>query len=60
MSMLFIHQEDIDDLKEQIEEEFGLKPPKNDSKNNNEKKETVEDRIIKRCEIVQKGCSLLI
>ena len=41
MSMLFINQKDIEDLKEQIEEEFGLKPPKKD------KKETVEDRIIK-------------
>ena len=54
MSMLFINQKDIEDLKEQIEEEFGLKPPKKD------KKETVEDRIIKRCESVQKDCSLLL
>ena len=54
MSMLFINEKDIEDLKEQIEEEFGLKPPKKD------KKETVEDRIIKRCESVQKDCSLLL
>ena len=54
MSMLFINQKDIEDLKEQIEEEFGLKPPKKDNK------ETVEDRIIKRCESVQKDCSLLL
>lgn len=54
MSMLFINQKDIEDLKEQIEEEFGLKPPKKD------KKETVEDRIIKKCKSVQKDCSLLL
>ena len=60
MSFLFINQQDIDDWKDQIEEEFGLKSPKNDSKDNTEKKETVEDRIIKRCEMVQKGCSLLL
>ena len=54
MSMLFINQKDIEDLKEQIQEEFGLKPPKKDNK------ETVEDRIIKRCESVQKDCSLLL
>ena len=60
MSFLFINQQDIDDWTDQINEEFGLKSPKNDSKDNNEKKETVEDRIIKRCEMVQKGCSLLL
>ena len=53
MSMLFINQKDIEDLKEQIEEEFGLKPKKDNKK-------TVEDRIIKRCESVQKDCSLLL
>ena len=51
--MLFINQKDIEDLKEQIEEEFGLKPKKDN-------KESVEDRIIKRCESVQKDCSLLL
>ena len=60
MSFLFINQQDIDDWTDQINEEFGLKSPKNDSKDNNEKKETVEDRIIKRCEMVQKGGSLLL
>ena len=60
MSFLFINQHDIDDWTDQINEEFGLKSPKNDSKDNNEKKEKVEDRIIKRCEMVQKGCSLLL
>ena len=60
MSFLFINQQDIDDWKDQIEEEFGLKSPKKNSKDNNEKKETVEDRIIKRCEMVQKGGSLLL
>ncbi len=58
--MFFINQKDIDDLKDEIEEEFGLKPPKNASKDNNKKKQTVEDRIIKICEMVQKDCSLLL
>ena len=58
--MLFINQQDLDDLKDQIEEEFGLKPPKNNSKDNKEKKETVEDRIINRCKLVQEACSSII
>ena len=60
MTMLFINQKDIDDLKDEIEEEFGLKPEKNVSKGNNEKKQSVEDRIIKRCKNVIKGCSLAL
>ena len=39
---------------------MGLKPPKNDSKDNNMKKESIEDRIIKKCEMAQKDCSLLL
>ena len=58
--MLFINQQDIDDLKDQIYEEFGLKPSKNNTKDNKEKKETVEDRIINRCKKVQKYCSSAI
>ena len=49
-------QKDIDDLHDEIEEEFGLRPPKK----NNEKKQTVEERIIKRCERVQKICSMAL
>ena len=60
MSMLFINQKDLDDLREEIDEEFGLKPSKNNSKNNKEKKETVEDRIINRCKKVEKYCSSAI
>ena len=51
-----MNQKDIDDLHDEIEEEFGLKPPKK----NNEKKETVEERIIKRCERVQNICSMAL
>ena len=40
--------------------DFGLKPPKNNSKDNKEKKETVEDRIINRCKNVQNVCSSVI
>ena len=58
--MLFINQQDIDDLTDQIYEEFGLKPSKNNPKDNKEKKETVEDRIINRCKEVQKNCSSAI
>ena len=58
--MLFINQQDIDDLTDQIYEEFGLKPSKNNPKDNKEKKETVEDRIINRCKKVQKYCSSAI
>ena len=58
--MLFITQQDLDDLTDQIEEDFGLKPPKNNSKDNKEKKETVEDRIINRCKNVQNLCSWAI
>ena len=60
MSMLFINDKDIKDLKDQIEEEFGLKPSKNNSKDNKEKKQTVEERIINRCKLVQRGCSLAL
>ena len=56
MSTLFMNQKDFDDLQDQIEEEFGLKPPKK----NNEKKQTVEERIIKRCERVQNICSMAL
>ena len=58
--MLFINQQDLDDLRDEIEEDFGLKPPKNKSKDNKEKKETVEDRIINRCKLVQEACSSII
>ena len=58
--MLFINQQDLDDLRDEIEEDFGLKPPKNNSKYNKEKKETVEDRIINKCKQVQKACSSII
>ena len=58
--MLFINDKDIKDLTDEIEEDFGLKPPKNDSKNNKGKKQTVEDRIINRCKLVQAGCSLAL
>ena len=58
--MLFINQQDLDDLIDEIEEDFGVKPPKNNSKDNKEKKETVEDRIINRCKQVQKACSSII
>ena len=51
-----MNQKDFDDLQDQIEEEFGLKPPKK----NNEKKQTVEERIIKRCERVQNICSMAL
>ena len=36
--MLFINQQDLDDLTDQIYEEYGLKPSKNNSKDNKEKK----------------------
>ena len=52
----FINQKVIDDLIDDIHEEFGL----NSSKDNKKKKQSVEDRIIKRCEIVQRGCSLAL
>ncbi len=55
MSTLFMNQQDYDDLIEEIEEDFGLKP-----KDNKEKKQTVEDRIIERCEKVQEFCSSAI
>ena len=58
--MLFINQQDLDDLTDEIYEEFGLKPSKNNSKDNKEKKETVEDRIINRCKKVVKYCSSAI
>ena len=58
--MLFINQQDLDDLTDEIYEEFGLKPSKNNSKDNKEKKETVEDRIINRCKLVQEACSSII
>ena len=51
-----MNQKDIDDLHDEIEEEFGLKPPKKD----NENKQTVEERIIKRCERVQQICSMAL
>ena len=58
--MLFINQQDLDDLRDEIYEEYGLKPSKNNQKDNKEKKETVEDRIINRCKKVQKYCSSAI
>ena len=30
--MPFINQQDLDDLRDEIKEDFGLKPPKNNSK----------------------------
>ena len=48
-------QKEQDALFKQVEEEFGLNPPKNNSK-----KETVEDRIIKRCERIQQLGSLAL
>ena len=60
MSFLFINEKDIEDLKEEIEEDFGLKPSKDNSKDNKEKKQTVEERIIQRCQQVQKKCSSII
>ena len=51
-----MNQKDIDDLQDEIKEEFGLKPPKK----NNEKKQTVEERIIERCERVQNICSMAL
>ena len=60
MSMLFINDKDIKDLHDEIEEEFGLKPSNNNSKDNKEKKQTVEERIINRCNLVQRGCSLAL
>ena len=53
-----MNQKDIDDLFKEVEEEYGLNPYKNNSKNNNKKKQTVEDRIIKRCERIQQVGSL--
>ena len=44
--MLFINQKDIDDLKDEIEEELGLKPQKNISKGNKEEKESIEDKML--------------
>ena len=58
--MLFINQQDLDDLQDEIYEEYGLKPAKNNPKDNKEKKETVEDRIINRCKKVEKYCSSVI
>ena len=49
-------QKEQDELFKQAEEEFGLNPPKNNSK----KKETVEERIIKRCERIQQVGSLAL
>ena len=51
MSVLFMNEKDFDDLKEEIQEDFGLKPK------NDEKKQSVEDRIIGRCNLVQAACS---
>ena len=56
----FINQKVIDDLIDDIHEEFGLNSSNNNSKDNKKKKQSVEDRIIKRCEIVQRGCSLAL
>ena len=55
-----MNQKDINDLFKEVEEEYGLNPYKNNSKNNNNKKQTVEDRFIKRCEIIQKVGSLVL
>ena len=55
-----MNQKDIDDLFKEVEEEYGLNPYKNNSKNNNKKKETIEDRIIKRCERIQQVCSMVL
>ncbi len=57
MSMLFIRYWWF---KRSNRRKLGLKPPKNDSKDNNMKKESIEDRIIKKCEMAQKDCSLLL
>lgn len=51
----FLTQKEQDELFKEVEEEFGLNPPKNNSK-----KGTVEDRIIKRCERIQKVCSIAL
>ncbi len=56
----FFYKSVIDDLIDDIHEEFGLNSSNNKSKDNKKKKQSVEDRIIKRCEIVQRGCSLAL
>ena len=55
MSFLFMNEKDIDDLFDEIEEESGLNSSNNNPKDNKEKKQPVLDRIIKRCELVQRG-----
>ena len=49
-----MNEKDFHYLSEEIKENFGLKPP------NPERKETVEDRVIKRCENVQNFCKLAL
>ena len=53
-----MNQKDINYLKEEIKENFWLKSSKNDLKDNKKKKQTVEDRIINRCKLFERGCSL--
>ena len=56
MSFLFMNEKDIDDLFDEIEEEsVWINSSNNNSKDNKEKKQPVLDRIIKRCELVQRG-----